>query len=294
MSRIAFVVLALSLTAALSRPASAHSVPLGGTWSPDGWTVAALLLFWWLYGRGLGALWGKAGIGRAIPLWRAACYALGMATLAAALASPVDAWGAWSFSWHMVQHVLLSSVAAPLLMLGNPAAAFGAALRGGGSGLARGWRRIGGRRLERIGPAAVLQMGLLWAWHAPAAFEAGLENEAVHTAQHLSFVLPSMLFWHAVLTAGRRGIGGMGVAALWVLATITTTGLLSALITLATTPLYPSYGGDMGDQQLAGLIMWVPGGLPHLVAGLWLVWALLRRDQEADTASAGRPRTSAT
>lgn len=268
---------ALALLACLAAgPTLAHGGE-GPQWAPDPWTLAGLLLGCWLYGRGLFRLWSRAGRGRAIGTLQAVSFAAGLAIVAAALVTPLDALADLSFAAHMVQHMLLAVVAPPLLLLGTPMVAYAAALPNAGKGMARAWRAVGGRRLEGPAVAALLQAVALWAWHAPAAYEAALADRLVHTLEHACFLATALLFWAAVLNAGRRGSASRGVATLAVLATVVQGGFLGALLTFAPMPLYPSYG-DLEDQQLAGLIMWVPAGMAHTLAGLWLVRGWLEPD----------------
>jgi putative membrane protein len=155
---------------------------------------------------------------------------------------------------HMAQHMLLIGVAAPLIAASRPVLPF---LKGRGA-LARPVLA-----LARPASAFVLHGAAIWLGHAPAALEWSLDSHAVHAAQHLAFVATAALFWWSLLARGRRGAGE---SALWTLATLIHTGLLGALLTFAPRPLYPSYGFE--DQQLAGLVMWIPGGLCYLAAGL--------------------------
>ena len=201
-----------------------------------------------LYAR---AVLARAPISRA----NAAAFAAGWCTIAAALFSPLDHAAASSFGLHMVQHELLMIVAPPLLILGRPFTALAATLP-------RAALRIAAWPL-RIPPIAawVLHAAALWVWHVPRLFEAGLQSEAVHALQHASFFFSALLFWWAVFRRVRTG-----TAALYVLTTMLQAGALGALLTFAPTPLYA--GTPLGEQQLGGLVMWVPAGYAMLLAGL--------------------------
>jgi cytochrome c oxidase assembly factor CtaG len=133
----------------------------------------------------------------------------------------------------------------------------------------------------------------LWVWHIPALFDATLSNEWVHTLQHLSFLLSALLFWWALIH-GPQGLMGYGAATLYMFTTSLHSGLLGALITFANTVWYPGYKGlttswgliPLEDQQLGGLIMWIPAGLVYIIAGLalfagWLREAGLRAERSA-------------
>jgi cytochrome c oxidase assembly factor CtaG len=126
------------------------------------------------------------------------------------------------------------------------------------------------------GPLAawLLHALAVWLWHIPALFEAALNNSFVHTLQHLSFLLSAMLFWWSVLRPKTPGDQGVVLASMFT--TMVHTGALGALLTLARTPWYPSYlatAAQLGvsaleDQQLGGLIMWVPAGGVYILCGL--------------------------
>jgi cytochrome c oxidase assembly factor CtaG len=134
----------------------------------------------------------------------------------------------------------------------------------------------------------------LWTWHMPVLFEAVLHNELVHTAQHLSFLLSALLFWWALIH-GRQGWMGYGAAVLYVFTTSLHSGLLGALLTFSRSVWYPSYLGltnswgltPLEDQQLGGLIMWIPAGVLYAFAGLALVAGWLR---EAEARATKRER----
>lgn len=124
------------------------------------------------------------------------------------------------------------------------------------------------------------------AWHVPALYQRTLDSGLVHALQHSSFLLTALLFWWSVLPeASLRGRHGVAIMSLF--STMVYTGGLGALLTLARTPWYPAYGEGaplwgltlLEDQQLAGLIMWVPGGVTYLLATLWLVAAWLQASE---------------
>jgi putative membrane protein len=122
----------------------------------------------------------------------------------------------------------------------------------------------------------------LWIWHVPVLFEATLTNEAVHALQHTLFFGTALMFWQAVLFGERRA-ADYGLAVLYLFLTAMHSGALGALITFASQPWYASYTTAFGrnltpleDQQLGGLIMWVPAGMIYVIAGLVLFAAWLR------------------
>jgi putative membrane protein len=236
---------------------------------------------------------------KSLRTWEALCFAGGWLALFVALVSPLHAWGRVLFSAHMSQHEVLMLVAAPLLVLGRPLVVFLWALPLNWS------RRIG--NLCKIQPinrlwkvitiplvAWVVHAIALWTWHIPLLFEAVQHNEAVHTAQHLSFLISALLFWWALIH-GPQGAMGYGAAVLYLFTTSIHSGALGALLTVAGSVWYPSYLGltsswgltPLEDQQLGGLIMWIPAGLVYLIAGLALFAGWLR---EADVRAERRER----
>jgi putative membrane protein len=134
--------------------------------------------------------------------------------------------------------------------------------------------------------AWLIHGAVLWMWHLPSLFQAVLESEFVHALQHLSFLLSALLFWWALLQ-GRRHAINYGLAVLYLFTTAAHSGLLGALLTFARTVWYPAYAGKtdswglsaLEDQQLGGLIMWVPACAVYIVAGLALFAAWLRESE---------------
>jgi len=213
-----------------------------------------------LYFLGVARLWRRAGRGRGIGAGGVACFALGWLAVAAALLSPLHH-AAGRLLWaHMVQHELLMAVAAPLLVLGRPVEAFS---------------HVAAFRVPRLLADPVFAWSLhaatVWAWHAPVLFEAAVRDPWMHLAQHTSFFLPAALFWWTVLAPGARQAGAL----LAVFTTMLHTGALGALMTFSRSPWYAGYG--LEDQQLAGLVMWVPAGLAYPLAALAIVARSLRR-----------------
>jgi putative membrane protein len=270
-----------------TRPAAAHETPLvQPTWSLDPLLLVPLLFALWLYARGSRQLWSRAGRGRAVTCSHALSFALGTAVLLVALVSPLDALGETLLSAHMAQHGLLVTVAPLLLLLGKPGVAFTWALpeswrRSILSSVS--WRWLAGilDALSRPLPAAILHGLALWVWHAPAAFDAAVSSYTVHALEHGSFFGTALLFWKAILNArsSRRAAAALGAT----FATLMHGGLLGGLITLAPYPLYTWYHDStelwglslLEDQQLAGLLMWVPMGIIYLSACLMLASRLV-------------------
>jgi putative membrane protein len=204
-------------------------------------------------------------------------------------------------SAHMIQHELLMLVAAPLISFGFPLASglwlVPASVRGR---LIAGARRAGIVAVGGIvaAPAAVFLLHgcALWLWHLPALYQAALENETVHAAQHLSFFITAVLFWSGLLH-GRYGRLGYGAAVVFVFATAVHSGLLGALLTLSRDlwyPVYASSSAELGltpleDQQLAGLVMWVPAGILLTIGGLAFLTAWVRESERRARFHVGPP-----
>jgi putative membrane protein len=209
------------------------------------------------YGAGVRRLWGRAGR-RGIAPAHVAAFAAGIGVLALAVLSPLHHL-AERFLWaHMIQHELLMVVAAPLLVLGRPLQAFV-------------WLQP--VRIPRWLSDPLLAWGLhaaaIWLWHAPHFFEAAVSGEGLHFAQHASFLGSAILFWWAVLARGELG----AMASLFT--TMLHTGALGALMTFSRASWYSGYA--LEDQQLAGLVMWVPAGLVYPLVALFIGSRWLRR-----------------
>jgi putative membrane protein len=292
----------------VAAPAHAHApaatsdehAHLAWTWNPDPLVLVPVLTLVLLYVVGIARLWSRAGAGRGVPVWRALGYAAGLAALSAALVSPLDAAAEASFALHMAQHMLLVVVAAPLIVLGNFGVVALTALPSrlrvplGRSFAAAPLRRV--RAWLFAVPLATAVHGLVvWLWHAPRLYEAALADPLIHYLEHLTMFGTAVVFWWSALRVRRRGMPGYGAGVGALFLTMLHTGLLGILITLAPAPLYPSYAAatpwlglaPLEDQQLAGIVMLIPGGLAYLGGGLALLAAWLAA-AEARTPAAGR------
>lgn len=291
--------LALGLACAiLPLSVHAHSVraPIPGNllvlWQPETTAVATLVAVASLYARGVYLLWGNAGKGAAISTSQVGCFAFGWTLLALATTSPLHTLGVALFSAHMAQHEIIVAAAAPLLVLGRPTVAFAWAIPRGkrdilrrvisAAGVRRSWRIIRGV------PAATVLHGLvLWLWHVPMFYEFSVTNEAMHALQHALFLGTAILFWMAVLPrrAAKLVTSSSSLSAVGALfATVLHTGMLGALMTFSSRLWYPYYGATtapwglmpLEDQQLAGLIMWIPGSVTYVGAALFQIHQLLK------------------
>lgn len=260
------------------------------------WT--ALLATLAVYAAGVTALWHHAGLGRGVRLIQAVAFVAGWTALVVALASPLERWSGLLLSAHMVQHLLLVVVAPPLLLWGAPPFVLAWALPAGqrrGFGLLHGAfvRRLGLRALfAGFAPVWLMHTAALWVWHAPSLYDAALARPALHILEHASFVTAALLFWWVALN--QRTGDRVAVAIVFVFTTALQSGLLGALITLAPTVLYSHYAttaplvgvAPLTDQQVAGVIMWVPMGFVYLGTVLWLINGWLQRHGDAASAEA--------
>ena len=289
---------ALALAALLvALPAWAHrgGAPGGLRWTFDAWVTVPLVLSlaWFLLGhRTLRARSRQPRARRTSLAW----FVTGWTVLAAALVTPLHAAGERSFAAHMLEHELLMLVAAPLLVMARPVgvALWALPRTARASLVALGRSRIVGALWRgSTAPlfATLAQAVVLWGWHAPAAFDLALASPGWHIAQHACFLASALLFWWAMLQGRGRYRTGLAVACLFVTSLVS--GALGALMAFSSGPWYAGYArlgldafglSAIEDQQLAGLLMWVPGGLIHAAVGVALLARVLRLDQ-----SRGRP-----
>ncbi len=225
---------------------------------------------------------------------RAAFFAAGYLTLVVALISPLHAVGEEVFSVHMVQHLLLTLAAPPLLLLANAMPAVLWAFR-------RRERVTLGRMVGQDGPirrtlrflthpaiAWTLFVCCQWGWHQPPAYELALVSPWVHYAEHLSFFGAGMLFWWPVIGAAPlRSPLSYPARILYTFTAWIPNSILGAGLALSPSPLFryyveraPATGVDpLSDEILAGLIMWIPGDLLFLGILLVLVVAFFNNEE---------------
>jgi cytochrome c oxidase assembly factor CtaG len=266
----------------VAAPAAAHpGMPhhIGFGWTLDPWIVAPIAVSALLYIRGFPLLLAPSHNGRRSLCRSALLYAAGWLALTAALISPLHELGEALFTFHMIEHEIVMAVAAPLIVLSRPAAP----LLWGLPRTARGWvvrtmtlqiLRSTWNWLTNATTSTLLHGIAIWAWHAPALFDATVEVPVLHRLQHLSFFLTAVLFWWSVLWRSNRG-----VAAWHLFVTMLHTGILGALMALAPAVVYvaqtkhaAAFGfTPLEDQQLAGLVMWVPAGTVYAGAALLMV-----------------------
>jgi cytochrome c oxidase assembly factor CtaG len=301
-TRLAMLLGSATTLGLLTAPVAAqtsHFSQLGWNWNPL--ILASLGLAVYGYIRGLLRL-NSAARARLFGGLRYAAFTAGIVTLFSALISPFDTLDDQLFSAHMVQHLVLLMIAPPLLILGRPAlACFWAFPLPGRRAIGRVWIRSGLKHAVDLVMSPIfvwlLCSAALWFWHLPGPYGWALGSESVHAFEHVCFFLTSLMFWSLVLEPlGRRRMD-YGSTLLFVATFGVQTGLLGALLTFAGRPLYAAHLSTtaawgltpLEDQQLAGLIMWIPASLIHLttLGVLFVVW-MHTAERQVITASATR------
>lgn len=247
--------------------------------------LAALSVGYWLL---IGPLRRHYGWGDAVDPRQPALFTIGMVIVTFALVSPLDTIGDdYLFSAHMIQHMLLAVVVPPIWVLSLPGWAIDLALR------VRGVRPVALFLTNPIVAFALLNADI-WIWHAPALYDATLVNLQLHILEHLSYLLLGVLFWLPVLSpAPALRQLSLGASVLYLFVACQPMVALGALLTFSSVPLYHPYvvaphlwgSTPLGDQQLGGLIMWLPSTIPYLAAlsAIFFSWVgeQDRREREA-------------
>ena len=287
---ILLLLFVIGLSLVMVSPASAHGGTHGELWQRWAWKdLSWLLLIGGIYAVGVRALWIRGGVGNGISRVRAAAFGAGVLVLFIAIISPLDALSEELFSAHMVQHLLLILVAAPLLVFGRFTLAVGWALPPRWN--ARIWKdwkwKDAWHVLTRPMAAFLIHNAAIWLWHMPRLYEAALQDEGLHFIEHASFFITAFIFWQVCTELTRNMHLGrasrFGQAIFLVFGTMLVSGFLGALLTFSQYVWYPSHLHDtalygltaLEDQQLAGTVMWVPmgvayAGLAIAILGRWL------------------------
>lgn len=283
MSRYAllFFTLVVAPFPALAHSAN-HAVPASG--SLELLTLLPIMLAGTFYLLGLARLRARTGTLAAAGPIRVTLFALGLLLSVLLLVSPFDGWAERFLSAHMVQHFGLMLIAAPLIALGRPGIVYLWALP-------QSWRqdfaRLRSDKIGRASRALFTPLGawltyflVLWLWHSPPLFARALQHEPVHALQHLCFLGAALLFW-TVVTQSPRGEGRAAMLVV-IFTTAVQSCALAALMTMSSIQWYPFYSeGPFGlsaleDQQLSGLIKWVPCCAIMIGAGVATMATLLR------------------
>jgi cytochrome c oxidase assembly factor CtaG len=296
-------------------PASAHvtsdAFAPGATWTYDPWLITPLYVSGIAFFIGTRKLWRTAGIGRGVKQSQAIAFWSGWTVLALALVTPLHWLGERLFSAHMVEHELLMIVAAPLIAFARPSGAMAWSLpRSVRPALGAFWSAGPTLAIWSVFghpvTATLLHGVTLWIWHAPILYNLALASETVHRIEHLSFFFTGLLFWWTLFHGrgpgrGERTRDVIAIGCLFI--TILHSGLLGALLTLSPHVLYPAqvqFSADFGlapleDQQLAGVLMWVPMGTLYTVMALYFAYRLLNSQpsEPAPRAVRGLPANTA-
>ena len=248
-----------------------------------------LILASLIYGIGVRRLWRRAGVGSGVGKRQVGAFSAGMLVMVLALVSPIDALSDELGWMHMIQHMLLMNVAAPLLVLGSPGLAFLWMLP------LRQRRWLGGFK-KRSQPGRALFYMLwqplmlwalfaltLWVWHLPSLYERALRHELFHDFQHITFLVAACLFWRLLLDPVSRLRLSRIVAVLYLFFTSLHATLLGVFMALAPGVWYRTYESRtifwdlsaLQDQQIAGLIMWMPACMMYAIVAavalaLWI------------------------
>jgi putative membrane protein len=274
---------------------------LGAGTAGAGWSAAALAADIWsirpevfapvLIVAGTYTLgwWRLSRRGTPISGWRVAAAGGGLLALAVALSSPLDRLAHAFFSAHMLQHLLLITVAAPLLLLADP---FVALLWG----LPAPVRALAGRLLRPGALARRLWSGLtvmavawlahvlvIWLWHLPVAYDAAVSDRLLHDLEHLAFFVTALLFWWPIVQPAPRlrARTAYGSRVVYLVLAAGQTGLLGLLLTLSPQAWYRSYA-SLEDQSLGGVVMWGLGGAVDMLAVLIVVFRYLAAQDVRD------------
>jgi putative membrane protein len=280
----------------LERLLLAHGASHELGWSMDPPATLGVALAAGLYGVGVARLWRRAGRGRGVRVWQVGCFIGAMVTLVAALISPIDTLSDQLLWVHMVQHMLLMLIAAPLIVGASPGLATAWALpRGLRLGLARVWVGLRLREASRwlLWQPVVLWVAfalVVWVWHVPVLYEAALREPWIHDMQHLGFFVSACLYWRVMFDPLGRVRLSPALAIAYVFTTSLHGMLLGVFMALSPRVWYGFYDGrsaawglsTLEDQQVAGFIMWMPVCAVYglIAVGVLLTW--LRRAERSD------------
>lgn len=231
---------------------------------------------------------------------RTAAFLIGSGALLAGQLGPVAEWSEALFWVHMVQHLLVIVVAAPLLAWSAPMATVRHAL----PPQVRHAMALVARRASRASRAAgspdpliiatLVHVGAVWLWHTPALYDAAVGNPAVHVVEHATFLGAAVWFWDRVWSSARRAPRTQAIATLCLAGMIVQGAVLGAVLTFASRPLSGVYAGAAGftaleDQQLAGAIMWVPPGFVYATVAVRRFAGWLRATELGAPTSSAHP-----
>jgi putative membrane protein len=261
-------------------------------WEYHDSTLVGLAVLTLLYLYAIGPYRRRAAVAGGAGPWRIASFFSGLAVTFFALNGPIhDLSDSYLFSVHMVQHLMLTQLVPPLLLLGLPAFVLEPLVR-------PGWVKAVGRVLSRPPVAFAVYSVTFSAWHLQPAYDLMMRNHDVHIFTHVLFMVTAVIMWWPVLSPLREfpRLSPPGAMAYLFLLGIPMM-LVASLITLADDVLYPWYASaprvwglsPLADQKIGGLIMWIPGGMFY-----WLVMSVVffrwaAGEQRLDDVEAARP-----
>jgi len=240
--------------------------------------------------------------GYAPAAWRPVSYVLGLAFVAGALLSPLDELAAERFSAHMAQHLLLTMMAAPLLLLGNPRPLVLWGLPPGArrrlaAPLRRTARVRGALSAMTFWPAAgLLHVAAIWVWHVPWLYDAAAEHELLHAVEHVIFFGTALLFWWPIIRPAPRLAPRLhpGLQIVYLIAATAQSTALGMLLAVPERAFYPHYArvaatlgiNAVDDQMVGGGLMW-SGAHMYLLPILLILYGVARdAARERDDAAA--------
>lgn len=268
----------------------AHGAPVAAEahwatqWSLDPVIVINLAALTGAYSFGLRRLRAQRAEHAPVSRRQVAAFGAAMVFLVIALLSPVARLAGELLWVHMVQHMVLMNVAAPLFVVGAPGRVLLWALnptdRAAVGRTRHALARNGVPRYFFWQPVTlwVLYAAVLWVWHLPRLYEAALRSEVVHDLQHLMFFAASALFWRVLFDPIGRLRMARASAVVYLFLTSLHATVLGVFMALAPRLWYPTYAGRtepwglsaLEDQQLAGYIMWMPACMVYAVIAAWL------------------------
>ena len=258
------------------------------SWTPPLGTIMMLLVTAAIYARGFGLLHHQ--MPTRFPIWRLTAFISGIAALLIAIASPLEEFDDQLLQVHMTQHLILMLIAPTLLLAGAPAIVFVRAMPPRLAKLIIGpalrlsvVRRLFGWITEPLVCWLAFAVSF-WIWHLPGFFQLALRSERWHLVEHGCFFVTALLFWYPVIqpwpSVARWPRWSMIP---YLLLADGQNTILAALFMFSDRLIYPFYATvprvagftPMGDQIVAGAIMWVPGSLFYLVPGALIMFRML-------------------
>lgn len=259
-------------------------------WQFDPALMMNLALVVWLYARGLARLRESSQTRVSFGKVNILGFSVGLLILIGCLVSPLDPLSSQLASAHMVQHMTIMTVAAPLVAFGAPGLLLGLGLPPRGRLVScrarRFFRSAIGRPDKSLFGCWIIYALIMWTWHFPMFYESAMQDPLIHDLQHLSFFLAALLFWQPIVDPFYRPKQNKGAAVFYLFTTTLHATILGVFMTVAPTAWYPHYNGItelwnlsvLEDQQLAGLIMWMPACAAYAICAIGLFSVAIGRD----------------